>query len=211
MRPIILASASPRRRELFGLLNLPFVVWSADVDETPRPGESPELLVARLSGTKAAAIREDSADWDQIPPDVLIVAADTVVVLGERILGKPQDAPDAVRMLTDLRARSHFVHSAVTVVDISSGRASINLSSTRVWMRDYTDEELEAYVATLDPLDKAGAYAIQHAGFAPVDHIEGCYTNVVGLPLGGSETLRRGTTGERRSSVPGVDGPPVLS
>lgn len=175
--PVILASASPRRREIFELLGLPFIVRSADVGETPRPGESPDVLVARLSATKAAAVARD-ADGG------MVVAADTVVVLDDEILGKPRDALHAVEMLRRLRDQAHTVHSGVTVVDVTSGRAAIHLSATTVWMRDYSDTEIEAYVASGDPLDKAGAYAIQHAGFQPVARIEGCYAGVVGLPLG---------------------------
>jgi len=191
MTSIILASASPRRRELFGLLRLPFVVRSVDVDETPRSGESPQMLVARLSGTKAAVARSQLVQSDEVPGSrgdsriapTVVVAADTVVVLGEEILGKPADAAHAAQMLQRLRGGSHQVYSAVAVVEAASGRATIRLSTTDVWMRDYTDAEMEAYINSGDPLDKAGAYAIQHSGFRPVDHIEGCFTGVVGLPL----------------------------
>ena len=183
MTLIILASGSPRRRELFGLLGLPFVVRSADVDETPRSGESPQMLVARLSGTKAAVARSDLVQSDEFPGRVLVVAADTVVVLDEEILGKPEDAAHAAHMLQRLRGRSHQVCSAVAVVEAASGRATVRINTTDVWMRDFADAEMEAYINSGDPLDKAGAYAIQHAGFRPVDRIEGCFTGVVGLPL----------------------------
>ncbi len=177
MKAIILASASPRRRELLGLLGPPFTVRTVEVDETARPGETPEVLVARLSATKAAAVAHHLKDG-------LVVAADTVVALEGEVLGKPRDAAHAVEMLHRLRDRMHSVHSGVTVVDVASGRATIHLSDTAVWMRDYDDAEIEAYVAGGDPLDKAGAYAIQHAGFHPVARIQGCFTGVVGLPLG---------------------------
>jgi len=179
MSPIILASASPRRRELFSLLNLPFVVHSVDVDETPRRGEAPEVLVARLSATKAAAVVQQ----ETTPRDTLVVAADTVVVVRGAILGKPQTAGEAVEMLRQLRGRRHRVHSGVAVVETSTRRAVIHLKTTSVWMRPYSEDEIERYVASGDPLDKAGAYAIQHAAFQPVSHIEGCYAGVVGLPL----------------------------
>ncbi len=177
MSPIVLASASPRRRELFELLRLPFVVETAEVDETPRPGEAPEVLVARLSAIKAASVIGNVSHG-------LVVAADTVVVLDDEILGKPRDADHAVRMLRRLRNREHVVHSGVAVADAASRRTAIHLSATTVWMRDYSDAEIEAYVASGDPLDKAGAYAIQHAGFRPVARIEGCFAGVMGLPLG---------------------------
>ena len=159
------------------MLGLPFAVHTVEVDETPRPGETPEVLVARLSATKAAAVARGLKDG-------LVVAADTVVVVDGEVLGKPRDAAHAVEMLRRLRDRVHAVHSGVTVVDAASGRAAIHLSDTAVWMRDYGDAEIEAYVAGGDPLDKAGAYAIQHADFHPVARIEGCFTGVVGLPLG---------------------------
>ncbi len=191
-KPIILASASPRRRELFKLLGLPFIVRSAAIDETPRPDETPDVLVARLSATKAATVArgvstarlERGEESAEVLGGELVVAADTVVVLDDEILGKPRDATHARQMLQRLRGRAHAVHSGVTVVEASSGRAAIHLSTTEVWMRDYGDAEIEAYVASGDPMDKAGAYAIQHPGFRPVARIEGCFTGVVGLPLG---------------------------
>lgn len=192
-RPIILASASPRRREFFELLGLPFTVQTADVNEIPRPGETPDVLVARLSATKAAVVAQGLAasgaehDAEELADGLessLVVAADTVVVLDAEILGKPHDADQATHMLPRLRGRAHTVYSGVTVVEIASGRAAIQLSTTTVWMRDYGQAELEAYVASGDPLDKAGAYAIQHTGFRPVVRIEGCYSGVMGLPLG---------------------------
>lgn len=198
-RPIILASASARRREIFELLGVPFKVQPVSVDETPRPGEAPDVLVARLSATKAATVAQEALTSSRDrsgkaaaalkrshfgPPSSLVVAADTVVVLDDEILGKPGDAAQAQEMLLDLRGRAHMVYTGVTVVEASSGRAAIHLSATQVWMRDYSQAEMEAYVASGDPLDKAGAYAIQHAGFRPVGHIEGCFAGVMGLPLG---------------------------
>ena len=159
------------------MLGLPFTVRMVEVDETARPGETPQVLVARLSATKAAAVARSLKNG-------LVVAADTVVALEGEVLGKPRDAAHAVEMLRRLRDRMHAVHSGVTVADAASGRAAIYLSDTAVWMRDYDDAEIEAYVAGGDPLDKAGAYAIQHADFHPVARIQGCFTGVVGLPLG---------------------------
>jgi septum formation protein len=190
-KPIILASTSPRRRELFELLELPFTVHAVDIDEAARPGEEPDVLVARLSATKAAAVaqvllRSDAEGEGQAPADLgnsLVLAADTVVVLDGEILGKPRDAAHARQMLRRLRARSHTVHTGVAVVELSSGRTAIHLNVTTVWMRDYSDAEIDAYVATGDPLDKAGAYAIQHEGFRPAARIDGCYSGVMGLPL----------------------------
>ena len=191
-RPIILASGSPRRREFFELLGLPLSVHPADVDESPRQGEEPGVLVARLSATKAAAVAQRLSETNlgvdaELPGGLekgLVVAADTVVVLDEEVLGKPRDAAHARQMLEKLRGRAHSVYSGVTVVEISSGRAAIHLSATTVWMREYSEAQVADYVASGDPLDKAGAYAIQHTGFRPVDRIEGCYSGVMGLPLG---------------------------
>jgi MAF protein len=181
---LVLASASARRRELLALLGLPFVVHAANVDEIAHPGESPAQLAARLSATKAAAVRGQLAGRPPRESGRLIVGADTVVALGGEMFGKPDGPADAARMLRALRGKTHTVVSAVAVVEAATGRAAIRISSTQVTMRDYSDAEIEAYVASGDPGDKAGAYAIQHVGFRPVAHIEGCYTGVVGLPLG---------------------------
>ncbi len=180
---LILASASPRRRELLQLLGLPFSVRSVEIDETPRADEAPEILVARLSGTKAATVCNQLDRESNLPEGTLVIAADTVVVLDGDLLGKPATPAEAIDMLTRLGGRSHWVHTAVSVVELPSRRATIRLSSSTVWMRDYDEEEIQAYVRSGDPMDKAGAYAIQHAGFHPVSRLQGCYTGVVGLPL----------------------------
>ncbi len=174
--PIILASTSPRRRELIKLFGIDFQFLSVDVDETPNPGEAPEELVVRLSRAKA------DLGWRAANhPAATIVAADTDVSVAGAILGKPKDLADATRMLELLRGRAHTVFSGVTVAN--GTRKLTQVASTTVWMRDYTDPEIAAYVSTGDPLDKAAAYAIQHNGFRPVDRIEGCYANVMGLAL----------------------------
>lgn len=170
--PIILASTSPRRRELVTLLDLPFHFISADVDESSRDDESPDALVQRLSRAKAQGAPR---------ADAIIVAADTIVALDYAILGKPRDAGDAARMLQLLRARPHLVYSGLTVA--RGAREITQIAMTTVWMRYYSDAEIAAYVATGDPLDKAAAYAIQHVAFRPVARIEGCQANVMGLPL----------------------------
>ncbi len=172
--PLILASTSPRRRELITLFGLEFKFISADIDEAPRAGEPPAELVWRLSRAKAALGVHKS-------PDALIVAADTLVALDGAILGKPKDSADATRMLQRLRARAHVVYSGVTVAQ--GARQITQVVTTTVWMREYSDAEIAAYVATGDPLDKAAAYAIQHAAFHPVARIDGCHANVMGLPL----------------------------
>jgi MAF protein len=176
-RPLILASASPRRRELLAELELGFEVRAAAVDEIPQPGETPEALVCRLSREKAVAVAE------QVPPGAIVLAADTTVVLDGENLGKPTTPDEAREMLSRLRGRAHTVMTAIAVYDTARDLLVTDLATTRVTMRDYTDEEIAAYVASGDPFDKAGGYAIQHAGFHPVAVIDGSYTNVVGLPL----------------------------
>jgi len=172
---LILASNSPRRRQLLALTGLPFVVSAADVDESTRSNESPANYVLRLAETKARAIH---ADADQI-----ILAADTTVVDGSDILGKPQDAGEAVAMLRRLRGHTHQVYTGVALLRVRDGLLLKDLCVTDVPMRDYSDEEIRAYVETGDPLDKAGAYAIQHPDFHPVASMDGCFASVMGLPV----------------------------
>jgi len=172
---LVLASGSPRRRELLAALGLDFTVDVADVDETPQPGELPEALVCRLCRAKAAAVAERH-------PGKVVLAADTLVALDGVLLGKPADALEAVAMLSSLRDRVHIVYTAVCV--IHGAEIGTRLSTTGVTMRDYTDAEIERYVETGDPLDKAGAYGIQDLRFAPVAAWKGCFSAVMGLPLG---------------------------
>jgi septum formation protein len=233
---LILASGSPRRREFLEFLGLPFTVVlpqsspdplppgetkRGEIDETPLPGESPSELVQRLSRAKAQAV---AAHLSSLPlPDSLsprqgtqeqtaiIIAADTVVVLGDKILGKPANPFEATQMLKQLRQQQyHYVYSGLTVGAWRTGTRQeaynrkaaktdnpqpaeqstilltliTRLHESKVWMRPYSDAEIEAYVASGDPLDKAGAYAIQNKTFAPVERLEGCFASVMGLPLG---------------------------
>jgi MAF protein len=173
----VLASASPRRRQLLALGGWAFEVAPADVDETPRPGEAPGGYVRRLAEDKARAAAGLRPEADAV------IAADTTVVQGGEILGKPADAAEAEAMLRRLRGRDHQVLTAIAVLRLSDGRLESDLAATSVPMRDYSDEEMAAYIASGDPFDKAGAYAIQHPGFDPAPDIGGCYANVVGLPL----------------------------
>jgi len=146
-------------------------------DEEIKEGENPQEMVCRLSLAKARAVARIHS------PECPIVAADTVVVLDSEVLGKPANPAEAVTMLQRLRGRGHLVLSGVAVLDPASGRAVSELAETVVWMRPYGEEELARYVASGDPLDKAGAYAIQHRDFNPVERVEGCYASVMGLPL----------------------------
>ena len=172
---LILASNSPRRRQLLALADWMFSIVVADVDESVYKNESPADYVLRLAEKKARAIH---AHDDQI-----ILAADTTVVDGNDILGKPQDHDEAFAMLTRLRGRTHQVYTGVALFRLSDELLLKSLSVTNVPMRDYSDEEINAYVQTGDPLDKAGAYAIQHPHFKPVASMEGCYASVMGLPM----------------------------
>ncbi len=173
---LILASASPRRRELLALLGLPFTVASADVNEGAMEGEPPGVMVMRLSLAKARQVARDrSCGW--------IIAADTVVVSDGRILGKPANQSEATAMLQRMRGQPHVVYSGVVLWNAATGRYASDLAETQVWMRDYSDEEITRYVASSDPLDKAGAYGIQNCDFHPVSRVEGCYASVMGFPL----------------------------
>jgi septum formation protein len=176
-RTIVLASASPRRRELLDRLGLSFVVAPTGVDETRIPSESPSQYALRLAAAKARAAAAGAAD-------ALVLGSDTIVVLEDEILGKPSSDADAREYLERLRARDHQVLTAVAVYDTADGRLESGTERTRVWMRNYTADEVSAYIDSGDPLDKAGAYAIQHDGFHPVARLEGSRTNVIGLPLG---------------------------
>lgn len=179
--PFILASGSPRRRELLASLGVPFTVVKPDIDETERLGEDPVAYVRRLSREKADAVAA------RLSEPAAILAADTTVIFDGRILGKPATATEAQAMLVALRDTAHTVCTALTLMrtDVPQ-RVRTEHTLTTVVMRPYTDAEIAAYIASGDPFDKAGGYAIQHAGFAPAARIEGSHTNVVGLPV---ETL----------------------
>ncbi len=178
MAPVVLlASNSPRRRQLLALAGLDFEVRAAEIDESRLPAEPPGDYVLRLARGKAQAAGQFAR------PGQLVLAADTTVADGDVILGKPAGPEEAFQMLAALRGRDHMVYTAVAVLDPASGRLMADLCGTRVWMRPYSDREIAAYIASGDPFDKAGAYAIQNAAFHPVERIEGCYPCVVGLPL----------------------------
>lgn len=170
---VILASQSPRRKELLGLLNIPFTVKVADVDETMDPGKSPKEEVARLSRLKAEAIDREKDD--------IVIAADTIVVYRDARLGKPRDEEDAKKMLRTLSGRCHQVMTGLTV--LKGNRTVTHTEITDVYFRQLTEGEIENYVNSKDPMDKAGSYGIQ-SGAAPfVEAIHGDYYNVVGLPV----------------------------
>ena len=172
---LILASNSPRRRQLLALADWMFNIIIADVDESQFANEAPADYVLRLAESKARAITAH--------PDQIILAADTTVVDGNDILGKPQDNVEAFAMLKRLRGHTHQVYTGVALLRLNDGLLLKELSVTDVPMRDYSDEEIHAYIQTGDPLDKAGAYAIQHPRFHPVADMSGCYASVMGLPM----------------------------
>ncbi len=173
---LILASRSPRRQELLAQLGVDFDVTTSDVDETPRQSEPPAELVQRLAREKALAVAQRF-------PGQAVLGADTIVVLDDFVLGKPIDAAEAVAMLHSLRGRSHTVLSALYAWNPATSQEASALSQTLVRMRDYVDAEIAAYIASGDPMDKAGAYAIQNLVFAPVERIDGCFSGVMGFPL----------------------------
>jgi MAF protein len=172
---LLLASASPRRRELVALLGLPWEASASGVDESAVVAHSPAELVVEVARRKAVVVRS--------PAGSIVVAADTEVVLDDEVLGKPGDVAQARRALQMLRGRSHWVYTGIAVASADEGWLVRDLATIEVPMREYSDLELEAYLETGDPMDKAGSYAIQHPEFRPVEALEGCYAGVVGLPL----------------------------
>lgn len=174
---LILASSSPRRKQLLSLFNMPFQVIAADIDERVSCDENPQNYVSRIAKGKSRSILSTASQGQ------IIIAADTAVVDGDAILGKPGNAREAIEMLRALRGRPHHVYTSISVRNFSIGNQLSDVCITEVLMRAYYDQEIMEYVASGDPLDKAGAYAIQNRGFNPVQRITGCYTNVVGLPL----------------------------
>jgi septum formation protein len=190
---IVLASASPRRQELLRYAGIPFTVQPADIDETPRPGESPRGYAERLAREKALAVAA-------MQPQHYVLGADTIVVIDDAILGKPRDPADAARMLRMLSGRTHSVITGVCVVKpeargqgsgagdkerLRTGNRDLRTVSecTLVTMCEISDDEIDDYIATGEPTDKAGAYAIQGIASRWIPRIEGDYSNVVGLPV----------------------------
>jgi len=170
---LILASQSPRRRELLGLFRRPFTVRAADIDETLDPQLPPAEAVARISRRKAEAVDRQETD--------VVIAADTVVVCDGQILGKPREEGDAFRMLRMLSGREHQVMTGLTV--LRGGRAVSCTEVTEVRFRDLSDREIRGYIRTGEPMDKAGAYGIQGGAALFVRSLHGDYFNVVGLPV----------------------------
>ncbi len=176
MAEIILASASPRRIEMLKNIGIEFKVFPSNVDENSLDADTPEKFVCKCACLKAVDVAKKY-------PDAWVLGADTVVVLGSKIMGKPVDSKDAKKMLKELSGREHRVISAFCVTRNFDNRQIVEYVETRVRFKNLTSEEINGYVATGEPLDKAGAYGIQGIGSFLVKEIRGSYTNVVGLPL----------------------------
>lgn len=176
LQPLVLASQSPRRKELLGVLGIPFSIVVPETDESPRVGESPEDYVVRVARDKARNVASRVRNS-------IVLSADTVVTIDGEILGKPLDRADAIRMLTRLSGREHQVLTAVCVIDQHNGKVREGVEKTAVSFRILSGPEIEDYLERENVMDKAGAYAIQ--GFASVfiRRIAGSYSNVMGLPL----------------------------
>ena len=172
---IVLASSSPRRRHLLEMLGIDHQVVPADVREVQEPGELPATMAVRLARVKAQAVAKER-------PDAPVLAADTVVVIDDEVLGKPTDEGDARQMLQRLSGRSHVVITAVALV-LPEGKTLERYDMTRVWFRTLSRETIAEYVATGEPLDKAGSYGVQGYGAVLVDRVEGDFFSVMGLPL----------------------------
>ena len=173
---LTLASASPRRRELMGILGLEFTISPADLDEEPHPGESPIEMVRRLSTEKAQAVAADMESG-------LVIGADSTVVFEGQSVGKPVDDDDARRMLRQLSGTTHHVSTGITVMDAASGRTLSDAMTSQITLREISEQEIEASIASGVPQDKAGAYAVQDTELRPASNWEGCYNNIVGLPV----------------------------
>ena len=180
MEPIpalLLASNSPRRRQLLALGGWTYGLDVSNIDESQNPDETPAAYVRRLARQKARAVLS-RADKSQ-----LIIGSDTAVVIDEDILGKPVNVADARQMLQRLRENTHQVYTGIAVLRASDGNLWTNVVVTDVPMRNYSDSEIDRYIESGDPMDKAGAYGIQHPAFQPVARMEGCFASVMGLPL----------------------------
>ncbi|MDP4095666.1 Maf family protein [Paenibacillus sp. P96] len=177
---LILASTSPRRKELLASLQLPFEVVPSHADESVQAGWSPEKIVETLALRKADAVAQ--AVREQYD-NALIIGSDTIVVLDGKVLGKPDNVEDAVRMITSLQGRTHRVFTGVACIHTGNDGQRVGFRETAVTMKPLDAKTIAAYVETGEPADKAGAYAIQGLGATLIEGIQGCYFNVVGLPL----------------------------
>ncbi len=173
---IILASSSPRRQEMLRNLGLDFAIHPSGADESVDDGLKPSVIVELLAERKAADVASHYQEG-------LVIGSDTIVVLEEKVLGKPKDEQDAFSMLSSLQGKSHSVFSGLAIIDARTGSRKIGYVETKVTMREVTSEEIRQYIATGEPMDKAGAYAIQGLGSIFIEGIVGDYFSVVGLPV----------------------------
>jgi septum formation protein len=180
---LVLASASPRRAEILRNAGIAFEVRATIIDESPREGEMPSDYVQRLALEKATAVADDNADRQSNASEVVFVGADTTVLIDGEMLGKPETEDDARRMLRRLSGRVHEVHSGLALVRRPRAWDKVVEEVTRVAFSELSAEEIESYVASGEPFGKAGGYAVQGIAGRYVTRIEGCYFNVVGLPL----------------------------
>ncbi|HHX61865.1 MAG TPA: septum formation inhibitor Maf [Epulopiscium sp.] len=180
MKTIILASGSPRRKELLDQMGLAYDIIVSDVDESGLDHMEPAELVQALASLKAQAVAEELLSEKE---DALVIGADTLVVLNDQILGKPTDNLDAEKMLSILSGKMHMVYTGVSIVDTKNNTEETFVQSSKIYMKDMSPEEIKAYVLTKEPLDKAGSYGIQGKGGVFVEKIEGDYFSVMGLPI----------------------------
>lgn len=177
---LILASASPRRAEILRNAGFEFTVMSADADESPLSGETPDAYVRRLAEIKARTIRDIVANSEGAG---FVIGADTAVVVGDELLAKPLDAADARRMLKLLSGRTHEVLTGIAVAPLAGGAIATHVETTQVTFLPLSESEIEQYIATGEPFDKAGGYGIQGLAGKFISRIDGCYFNVMGLPV----------------------------
>lgn len=184
MKKIILASSSPRRKQLLKQLGLDFEVFPSDIEETLNPRLKPRHQVEELALQKAQAVAERSASASSSQgEDAIVIGVDTLVVLGDELIGKPKNVNDAKRMLKKLRGRQHTVVTGFVLIDTANKRTIVKSVETKIWFRKLSPQEISSYIEKEKPLDKAGAYAIQGLGSLFVEKIEGDYFGAVGLPL----------------------------
>ena len=178
MKKIILASSSPRREELLNRYSLNQVIFEPKIDEKYVEGEKPEQIAMALAFEKAYWVSKHFNEGE------VIIAADTIVVLDDLILGKPKDEDDAFRMLSLLNGKKHNVITGISIIEANSNKKIVDFELTTVGFRHLSEKQIKKYIQTKEPMDKAGSYGIQGYGQILVEKINGCYSNVVGLPIG---------------------------
>lgn len=179
MKKLVLASKSPRRKELMALMDVEFTTVTKDVDETYDDSLAPNEIVEFLAAKKADAVGQELSD------QAIVIGSDTIVVLDDEILLKPKDESHAFEMLSRLQGRQHFVYTGLALLDTETGKTIINHKKSEVWVAPMTDEEIRWYIDTKEPMDKAGSYGIQGFGARYIEKIDGDYYTIMGLPVHG--------------------------